>query len=192
MPKVKRSSVGSISSIASNLLMHPAIKKLSMNDFMDDSVVKFYLNRRMDGVDDSENGHEGDDTLIADMLHGGESDLPSPRPQYLSANAAFGAGGGGGANVTPERFSSPSFRFPLQLVIYPDDLPDDMVFHPTMEVIVFKDTLRDTNAVPSTLVSSTMQRKVFVFPKNVTALRLLSWGWKGLGYWRVWLMEVMK
>lgn len=55
VPKVKRSSVGSISSIASNLSMHPAIKKLSMNDFTDDSAVKFYLNRkRRDGVDDSD------------------------------------------------------------------------------------------------------------------------------------------
>ena len=181
VPKVKRSSVGSISSIASNLSMHPAIKKLSMNDFTDDSAVKFYLNRRMDGVDDSENGHEGDDTLIADMSHGGETDLPSPRPQYLSANAAVGGGGGGGANVTPERFSSPSFRFPLQLVIYPDDLPDDMVFHPTTEAIVFKDTLRDTNAAPSTLVSSTMRRKVFVFPKNVTVAEVIELGLERFG-----------
>ncbi|KAH9049575.1 hypothetical protein EDB87DRAFT_1762276 [Lactarius vividus] len=36
LPKVKRSSVGSISSIASNLSQHPAIKKLPMNDFTDD------------------------------------------------------------------------------------------------------------------------------------------------------------
>jgi hypothetical protein len=179
VPKVKRSSVGSISSIASNLSMHPAIKKLSMNDFTDDSAVKFYLNRRADGVDDSENGHEGDDTLIADTSHGGESDLLSPRPQYLSAGAA--AGGGGGANVTPERFSSPSFRFPLQLVIYPDDLPDDMVFHPTTEAIVFKDTLRDTNAALSTPVSSTMRRKVFVFPKNVTVAEVIELGLERFG-----------
>jgi hypothetical protein len=46
LPKVKRSSVGSISSVASNLSMHPAIKSLPMNDFTDDSAVKFYLNRR--------------------------------------------------------------------------------------------------------------------------------------------------
>ena len=70
--KVKRSRVGSISSesIASNLSMHPAIKKLSTNDVTDDSFVKFYLNRRTDGVDDSEKGHEGDDMLVADTFHG--------------------------------------------------------------------------------------------------------------------------
>ena len=54
--------------------MHPAIKKLSMNDFMSDSAVKFYLNRRTDGVHDSENGHEGDDTLVAGMSRRGRSD----------------------------------------------------------------------------------------------------------------------
>jgi hypothetical protein len=43
--RVKRSSVGSISSVASNLIMHPAIKKLPMNDFTNDSAVKFYFNR---------------------------------------------------------------------------------------------------------------------------------------------------
>ena len=88
VPKVKRSSVGSISSesIVSNLSMHPAVKKLSMNDFMNDSAVKFYLNGRTDGVDDSEDGDEGDDTLVADTSYGGESDLP--RPQCSSAAAA--------------------------------------------------------------------------------------------------------
>jgi hypothetical protein len=49
-------------------------------------------------------------------------------------------------NVTPERFSLPLFSlFPLQLDIYPDDLPDDMIFHPPTEVIVFKDTLQDAS-----------------------------------------------
>ncbi len=43
--KLNRNSAGSINSIASNLSMHPAIRKLSMNDFTGDSSVKFYLNR---------------------------------------------------------------------------------------------------------------------------------------------------
>ena len=76
VPRVNRSRVGSVSSesIAGNLSVHPAIKKLSMNDFMDDSAVKFYLNRRTDDVDDSENGHEGDDTLVAGTSRRGRSD----------------------------------------------------------------------------------------------------------------------
>ena len=62
VPKVK--------AIVSNLSVHPAIRKLSMNDLTNDSSVKFYLNWRTDGVDDSEDGHQGDDTLVADMSHG--------------------------------------------------------------------------------------------------------------------------
>jgi hypothetical protein len=38
---------------------------------MDDSAVKLYFNRRADGADDGENGHEGDDTLIAHTSYGG-------------------------------------------------------------------------------------------------------------------------
>ncbi|KAA1087115.1 hypothetical protein PGT21_022882 [Puccinia graminis f. sp. tritici] len=45
LPSVKRSSVGSISSINSNLSLNPAISRLGMNDFSDDSAVKFHLNR---------------------------------------------------------------------------------------------------------------------------------------------------
>ena len=40
LPKVKWSGIGSISSVASSLSMHPAIRKLSMNDFTDDLTVK--------------------------------------------------------------------------------------------------------------------------------------------------------
>ncbi|KAJ7703317.1 hypothetical protein B0H17DRAFT_1157378 [Mycena rosella] len=171
-PRVKRSSVGSVSSVASNLSMHPAIKKLEMNDFTDDSAVKFYLNRRggADSRDGSING--GDDTLVAETAEG-------------EADSGSGGGGGGrfltvatqgGMNVQPERFTSPSFRFPLQLVIYPDDLPDDMVFDPLTEAIVFKDTLRErgrpSGASPG--ISQTLRRKIFVFPKNVTVAEVIE------------------
>ncbi|KAF5337294.1 hypothetical protein D9611_002974 [Ephemerocybe angulata] len=181
LPKVKRSSVGSISSVVSNLSMHPAISKLPMNDFTDDSAVKFYLNRRSEDGDDSSIGHEGDETLIADSSHGGDS----------VENVAGMSGGGrgnyltvsvGNANVTPERFTSPSFRFPLQLVIYPDDLPDDMVFHPTTEAIVFKDSLRDSNAsLLSPSVSTQLRRKVFIFPKNITVAEVIELGLERFG-----------
>jgi Ras association (RalGDS/AF-6) domain len=174
LPKVKRSSVGSISSVSSNLSMHPAIKKLSMNDFTDDSAVKFYLNRRSDdGVEDSVMGHDDDKTIVAD-----HSLSDSERSQYLTVSTPSD-------NVTPERFNSPSFRFALQLVIYPDDLPDDMVFDPMTEAIVFKHTLRDrpTNPNPSssTGISQNMRRKVFVFPKNVTVAEVIELGLERFG-----------
>ena len=169
LPKVKRSSVGSISSISSNLSMHPAIKKLSMNDFTDDSAVKFYLNRRGDGIDESMNGHEGDDTIIADTSHG-ESEMMSPqKSQFLNI----------GSNATSERFSSPSIRFALQVVIYADDLPDDMQFHPSTEAIVAKNSLTDPN-MPVT-VSPNLRRKIFMFPKNVTVAEVTEIGLERFG-----------
>ncbi|KAJ7052482.1 hypothetical protein C8F01DRAFT_1221841 [Mycena amicta] len=176
-PRVKRSSVGSVSSVASNLSMHPAIKKLDMNDFTDDSVVKFYLNRR--GGDDAVNELDGaDDTLIAETTEG-DPDLGADtnRQRFLTVSTQ------GGSDVQPERFTSPSFRFPLQLVVYPDDLPDDMVFDPLTEAIIFKDTLKErgrpSGASPG--VSQSMRRKIFIFPKNVTVAEVIEIGLERFG-----------
>ena len=113
---IKQEQSGSISSISSNLRL--AIKNLAMDDFTDDSALKFYSNRKGvgGGADDSVIGHgagEGDETLIAEDT---EELLSSPfsplRGQHISVN------------VTQERFTSPTFRLALQVVIYPDDLPD--------------------------------------------------------------------
>ncbi|PIL36574.1 hypothetical protein GSI_00263 [Ganoderma sinense ZZ0214-1] len=170
LPKVKRSSVGSISSVASNLSMHPAIKKLSMNDFTDDSQVKFYLNRR--GHADERIAEEGDDTLLAESVDG-DTDSLRGRGHFLSVSTT------GGTTVPAERFSSPSFRFGLQLVVYPDDLPDDMVFDPQTEAIVFKHTLRNrpqTSQVPSPGINQNLRKKIFVFPKNITVAEVIEQG----------------
>ncbi|KAG6331524.1 hypothetical protein ID866_7566 [Astraeus odoratus] len=166
LPKVKRSSVGSISSVSSNLSMHPAIRKLSMNDFTDDSAVKFYLNKHRDGEESSPT-EEGDETLLAE---------PSRDSVELMAAAGF--------NVTPERFSSPTYRFALQLVIYPEDLPDDMVFDTLTEAIVFKNTPRErtpSTASISSGVSLSHRRKVFTFPKNVTVAEVIELGLERFG-----------
>ncbi|KAJ3827592.1 hypothetical protein F5880DRAFT_1178468 [Lentinula raphanica] len=185
VPKVKRSSVGSISSVSSNLSMHPAIRKLPMNDFSDDSVVKFYLNRRGDPDDDSDGdsiGHNEvaeDATIIAasDTSIISESDAGlSPRHLTVSTQG----------NVSAERFSSPSFRFAMQVVIYPEDLPDDMVFDPLTEAIVFKHTLRDRqqssqSQSQSSGIPMNMRRKVFVFPKNVTVAEVIEIGLERFG-----------
>ncbi|KAF9813053.1 hypothetical protein IEO21_05789 [Rhodonia placenta] len=178
LPKVKRSSVGSISSVASNLSMHPAIKKLSMNDFTDDSAVKFYLNRKGDDMNDSFLGEDGDATLLVESPQDDNGETsPKARSQYLTVS-------GSQNSVGAERFSSPSFRFALQLVIYPDDLPDDMVFDPLTEAIVFKHTLRDrsqSSMIMSPGISQTMRKKVFVFPKNVTVAEVIELGLERFG-----------
>lgn len=171
LPKVKRSSMGSISSVSSNLSMHPAIKQLSMNDFTDDSAVKFYLNKRaVDGKESSLTEEDEDETIYA------ESTRDTIEGVSVSSNS--------GVNVTPERFSSPSFRFVLQLVIYPEDLPDDMVFDPLTEAIVFKYILKDRTTSVSSIssgVSLSQRRKVFTFPKNVTVAEVIELGLERFG-----------
>ncbi|KAL0580604.1 protein phosphatase regulator [Marasmius crinis-equi] len=204
-PKVKRSSVGSISSLASNLSMHPAIKKLPMNDFTDDSAVKFYLHRK--GVDLEEDEdyddvlgyqrfgaeEEGDDTMVAADTSISSNLAESDSAAFLSPSSS----GSGKHLATPhtatERLSSPSMRFSLQLVIHPEDLPDDMVFDTVTEAIVFKGTLKDrerdskrhSHASSASNTSSTIpqnfRRKVFVFPKNVTVAEVIELGLERFG-----------
>ncbi|KAF8830670.1 hypothetical protein HHX47_DHR2001091 [Lentinula edodes] len=179
VPKVKRSSMGSISSISSNLSMHPAIKELPMNDFSNDSVVKFYLNRKdvPDGDSDVEhNGAEEDTTLIAtDTSTISELEVGAS-PRHLTVSTQ--------GNVSVERFSSPSFRFAMQVIIYPEDLPDDVVFDPLTEAIVFKHTLRDklqSSQSQSSGILINLRRKVFVFPKNVTVAEVIEIGLERFG-----------
>ena len=174
LPKVKRSSVGSISSVSSNLSMLPAIKKLSMNDFTDDSAVKFYLNRRTENhPDDSMNGHEGDETLIAASVNDDSLEIQGSRAPYLTNSTQ-------GPNATPERvFTTPSTRFPMQLVIYAEDLPEDMQFHPTTEAIVYKSALPDPSA--PVVISPNVRRKVFMYPKNITVAEVTELGLERFG-----------
>ncbi|KAF8638114.1 hypothetical protein AX17_002434 [Amanita inopinata Kibby_2008] len=224
-PKVNRNSIASISSVAS-LSMHPSIRQLPMNDFTDDSALKFYLNRRVGGVGGGEKdglggvvlagrgdeeagsalGHggryglygddddTGDHTLMAETSHdsaslvalGGDGEL-----SMSSTTSSLGAEihsslavrypmiqGHGNNNVPPERFSSPSLRFALQLIIHPIDLPDDMVFHPFTEAIVPKDTL---SAASSNTVSAPFRKKVFMFPNNVTVAEVIELGLERFG-----------
>jgi hypothetical protein len=171
LPKVKRSSVGSISSIASNLSQHPAIKKLPMNDFTDDTAVKIYLNRRSESTSDEGDTEEGDTTTNTESTQAdGETSGLRLRPQNLNT---------AGVIVNSERFSSPTFRFALQLLIYPDDLPDDMVFDPLTEAIVFKHNLRDRSPVAAS--SAPFRRKIFVFPKNITVAEVIELGLERFG-----------
>ena len=168
LPKLNRNSVGSISSISSNLSMHPAIKKLHMNDFTDDSSVKFYLNRRRQDLDDSSSGHGDDDTIKADSSFTSDSDGSSvQKPHHISPSPSI------------DRFTASSIRFPLQVVIYAEDLPDDMQFHPTTEAIVFKSSLTDPSS--PVIVSPILRRKIFMMPKNVTVAEVTELGLERFG-----------
>ena len=173
LPRVKRSSVGSISSVSSNLSMHPAIKKLAMNDFTDDSAVKFYLNRRLrEGETESPDGlGEEDVTLMAEGSVTDES-----RSLYLAATAPL--------SPAQDRFSSPGLRFSMQVYIYPDDLPDDMAFDTQTEAIVFKNTAKDrpqSEVSTSSGVSLSYRRKVFTLPRNITVAEVIEIGLERFG-----------
>ncbi|CAE6433116.1 unnamed protein product [Rhizoctonia solani] len=190
-PTVKRSSVGSINSIASNLSAMPAIAKLG-NDFADDSAVKFYLNRKPsprsgDGLSPPQ-GIEEDVTLRAeeiydgtvggaekdddtDTLRGSISNGTATTRPHLSVSAASQG------SVPPERFTSPSARFSVQVVIYPEDLPEGMVFDPHTEAIVPRTTLQhrsQSGIVASPGISQTQRRKVLNFPKNTTVAEVIE------------------
>lgn len=175
LPKVKRSSVGSISSVSSNLSLHPAIKKLSMNDFTDDSAVKFYLNRRSSnenvnalyGVDQEE-----ESMLRMSMDESEETGVASSgNTPMLTVTTASGT------SVIPEKFNSPSVRFAVQIYILPEDLPDEMIFDPQTEAIVPRSSLRDrapSATIPNSNVSQSQRRKILHFPKNSTVAEVIE------------------
>ncbi|KAJ1308846.1 hypothetical protein OPQ81_004534 [Rhizoctonia solani] len=185
-PTVKRSSVGSINSIASNLSAMPAIAKLG-NDFADDSAVKFYLNRKPsprpgDGLSPPR-GVEEDITLRAEEIEdgsGGSGDADDDTDTLRGSTASNGTANGrphlsvspaSQGSVPPERFTSPSARFSVQVIIYPEDLPEGMVFDPHTEAIVPRATLQhrsQSGTVASPGISQTQRRKVLNFPKNTT------------------------
>ena len=137
-----------------------------MNNFTDDSAVKFYLDKRCQG-EESSLTEGGEETTIAEFLRYSVDVIAST-----------------GFNATPERFSSPTNRFSLQLVIYPEYLADDMVFDPLTEAIVFKHTLRErpsSTASISSQVSLSHRRKVFTSPKNVTTAEVIELGLERFG-----------
>ena len=174
IPKVKRSSVGSISSVSSNLSMHPAIKKLPMNDFTDDSTVKIYLNRRVLELD-GESSERGTPMPLESQQ---DFSLGKRRELAVSTSTA--------ATVAAERFTSPSMRFAVQVVIYPEDLPDGVVFDPHTEAIVPKSTVKEreragVNPQPSPGIPMNLRRKVFSFPKNTTVAEVIELGLERFG-----------
>jgi hypothetical protein len=72
----------------------------------------------------------------------------------------------------------------MQVLIYPDDLPDDMVFDTQTEAIVFKNTVKDrpqSEVSTSSGVSLSYRRKVFTFPKNITVAEVIEIGLERFG-----------
>lgn len=107
LPSIKRSSVGSISSVASDLSLHPAISRLGAGDFGDDSAVKLYINRFAHGAQDKLANHDGDGSDTATLT------APSPRDSLQDLQ-----------------------RFAMRVRIHPADLPESLVFDPSTNAIV--------------------------------------------------------
>ncbi|GAA5858538.1 hypothetical protein JCM1840_001248 [Sporobolomyces johnsonii] len=158
VPSVKRSSVGSITSISSNLSLNPAITRLGMNDWSDDSAVKFYLNRRVAAS-------TGDDSTARVSF----SELDSTITTLAS-------------DSTGSTQPSPSYRFAVRLVIHPSDLPENVVFDPHSSAIIPKTVLLErqqrggyTDSSPASPGDASREKVVF-FPKNVNVSEVIEAG----------------
>ena len=204
-PTVKRSSVSSISSVVS-LSNHPAISKLGMNDFQDDSAVKIYLNRRRPASQNrmpepnsefssystslSTVQESSPDSKIANWSsapgtpsNASDATATPPTPQQAQMpqqqqqpnqryNPSLTVNVHGQAS--PERFSSPSAKFTIQLLIERGDLPDTLAFDPCSDAIIPKALAkeRETNAT----MPMEARRKFFILPRNVTVLEAIEQG----------------
>lgn len=208
---VKRSSISSISSIAS-LSSHPAIAKLGMNDYSDDSAVKIYLNRRRPGslqasrsqsngmpepnnefssystqlstVQESSPGHEDSEAASSPgspdrsaMSENGTASPPTPRrnPGLTIVTT--------GGPASPERFSSPSAKFTIQLIIHPSDLPEGSAFDPATDAILSKTVLRDRQAAGQNIETNATdpKKRLLVLPRNATVVEAIEQGLERFG-----------
>jgi hypothetical protein len=154
IPTIRRSSIDSISS---NLSLNPAIARLG--DWSDDSIVKLYLNKR--------STFDPSSSTSSSTSAASETDS-----NLLIANSHAPQLGG---PVSTNRFT-------LQLVIYPEDLPDGMVFDTTTEAIVPRSALKNRSAPtspvlgPDSSVSLSERRKFLLFPANTTVAEAVEVG----------------
>ncbi|GAA5887436.1 hypothetical protein JCM6882_002528 [Rhodosporidiobolus microsporus] len=191
-PSVKRSSIGSITSISSNLSLNPAITRLGMNDWSDDSAVKFYLNRR--GGPSPLPLHNGPASPLEDnaptptipQFGGNDSGSDHTSTPTLGSSPHFAGATASppSASSTPPTASSttPNYRFAVRLVIHPADLPDTVVFDPQSNAIIPKAVLlerqqraggfADPNGSGS--VSPNAREKIIFFPRNANVSEVVE------------------
>ncbi|RSH93410.1 hypothetical protein EHS25_007766 [Saitozyma podzolica] len=186
LPTVKRSSIASISSLAS-LSSHPAIQKLGM-DFSDDSAVKIYLHRKslaqsasiasqLSTVQESPENKSAEWSDPSQLTKSDANAAAPPGPRYnpsLTVNTT--------AQASPERFSSPSARFTLQLLIHPADLPDGSILDPSSDAIIPKSVLRERIAAghPSAAQPDS-RRRLYNLPRNATVVEAIEQGLERFG-----------
>lgn len=177
IPSVKRSSVGSISSISSNLSLNPAIARVN-EDFSDDHAVKFYIRLQPpingnSGAAPQRAGQDFTSDLSASSQYGqaGLGDVTSRSSAGLSADGDPFAGS--------TDTGSPMARFSLRLVVFPGDLPDSMAFDPQTNALVPKEVLMDRGpggVVPSTHIEQRFREKIISLPRNATVADAIEHG----------------
>ena len=200
-PTIKRSSISSISSVIS-LSAHPAIAKLGMNDFSDDSAVKIYLHKReaasqqggmpeptsqfssystqLSSVQESSPDMQSSESVTpgASPSKGDASNVtaspPTPQGRY---NPSLTVSTGG--QHSPERYSSPSARFTVQLIIHPEDLPDGSEFDPSSDAIVAKQIARERRA--NDAFPMDCRKRLFQLPRNATVVEAIEQGLNRFG-----------
>ena len=191
--KVKRSSISSISSMMS-LSNHPAIAKLGMNDYGDDSAVKIYLNRRRPGSMQVGTGmpepasefssystqlstvQEASPNKAINLSDGTGASTPPRRNPGLTVNV-------GSSQASPERFSSPSAKFTIQLLIHQSDLPEGSAFDPVSDSIISRQVVRDRMAAghPSPPMAPEPRKRLFILPRNATVVEAIEQGLERFG-----------
>ncbi|GAA5998355.1 protein phosphatase regulator BUD14 [Rhodotorula paludigena] len=164
-PSVKRSSIGSITSISSNLSLNPAITRSGVNDWSDDSAVKFYLHRRgspsspLVGTAPEDNGQ--DTSLSAQSVGDETASDHTATPQLGGPSSA-----------------SPSYRFAVRLLIHPSDLPENVVFDPASNAIIPRAVLAERQqrnggfSEPSH--SPHAREKIIFFPRNANVSEVIE------------------
>ena len=186
LPSVKRSSVGSINSIASNLSLNPAIEKLRMSDFGDDSTVKLFINKRTpdERAASTPMGRRASSDSTSTIGKRTSEELASD-PKRLSATGSIVDKG-----PAPGMPSSPLLRFAVRILIHPSDLPDSMVFDPISAAIIPRSALaeRQQQAMTRSLSSSSSfgvspdyREKVIFFPRNANVSEVLETALDRLG-----------
>lgn len=171
MLSVKRSSVGSISSISSNLSTHPAIARLG-NDFSDDHAVKFYLNLKSSRVPQRTPGSEDAASWL--QVDNGTGDTTSSFESQQASHLSMLS-----ADSADTMQNAQTARFTMRVLIFPSDLPEGLVFDPQTNALIPSETLAKrgpSGSAPGEGVHQGYREKLLAFPKNATVAEVIETG----------------
>lgn len=165
-PSVKRSSVSSISSASSNLSTHPAIAKLPMGDFSDDSAVKMYLHCKAITPRAS----------IERQLSQSKTSVSNVDPETASTASSSATTTAPAAPAsTPHDSLSANFgtRFAVKIAISSDDLPEGHMFDPQSAAIVPRQAIEHRLSGQSA-ASQGVRHKYIFFSTNSTVTQVIE------------------